>query len=232
MHSFFDSFFDSVLDFLFPSNCPCCRRILSHSRMLVCERCYPDLPWLSEEDVLQQGEGKSHCVSASWFSGNLREIIHAYKFEGYRQLAAPLAGPLAQQINRHYGDAFDLITWVPISTKTLKARGYDQSRLLAEALAKELGKSTFPLLQKSRHTPAQSSLSSPAERRSNVMGAFALIEPAAIVGQRVLIVDDVITTGATLAEVGGILHRAGAAKVLCATLCRTPAAAKSPLKTK
>ena len=223
------SFLTALLDLAFPPHCPLCRRILAHNRALACPRCYAGLPWLSTADSLHSGDNFSHCVSAGWYQGDLREIIHAYKFEGQRQLSSALAFPLAEQVKQHYGGAFDLITWLPVSPKTLKSRGYDQSRLLAQALAEELGRTAVPLLQKPRHTPAQSSLSSPAARRQNVMGAFVLEDPAAASGQRVLLVDDVMTTGATLEEAAGVLRRAGAAQVMCAAFCRTPPAAKSPL---
>ncbi len=219
----------AVLDLIFPPHCPCCRRILSDSRALACPQCYAGLPWLTAEDPPQPGDALSVCVSAGWYLGDLREIFHAYKFEGQRQLSSALVLPLAEQVRRHYDGAFDLITWVPVSPKTLKARGYDQSQLLAQALAAALDKLAVPLLRKQRHTPAQSSLSSPADRRLNVSGAFSLTDPSAIATQRILIVDDVITTGATLEEASRVLRQAGAAKVMGATFCRTPPAAKSPL---
>lgn len=210
----------ALLDLVFPPCCPCCQRIMNHSRMLACPRCFNDLTWLPEAETLQ---GKDvPCVAAGWYQGNLRKIIHTYKFEGQRQLAAPLALHLAPQVRQHYGEAFDLITWVPVSSKTLKARGYDQSQLLAQTLAAELGRTAVPLLQKQRHTPAQSSLASPASRRSNIAGAFAPIDASLVAGQRILLVDDVTTTGATLKEISRILRRAGADRVMCAALCRTP----------
>ncbi len=223
-------FLTALLDLLFPPHCPCCRRILADHRALACPRCYAGLPWLTEEAAPQPGSSLSRCVSAGWYRGDLREIIHAYKFEGQRHLSSALALPLAEQVKRHYGEAFDLITWVPVSPKTLKARGYDQSRLLAQALAEALDKPAVSLLRKQRHTPAQSSLSSPANRRSNVAGAFTPTDPSAMAARRILLVDDVVTTGATLEEVSSVLRRAGAAEVLGAAFCRTPPAAKTPFK--
>lgn len=222
----------TLLDLVFPPHCPCCRRILAHGKALACPRCYAGLPWLSEEDAATQEEAATPCIAAGWYQGDLREIIHAYKFEGQRQLASPLALPLAQQVRRHYGEAFDLMTWVPVSHKTLKTRGYDQSRLLAEALAAELGRTALPLLRKQRHTPAQSSLTSPSDRRSNVAGAFVPVDSSTIAGRRILLVDDVITTGSTLEEIAHILCQAGAIRVMCAALCRTPPASASPPKSR
>jgi ComF family protein len=220
----------SLLDLVFPPQCPCCRQILAHGQALACPRCYASLPWLPEEDAAPQEENTIPCVAAGWYQGDLREIMHAYKFEGQHRLASPLALPLAQQVRRHYGEAFDLITWVPVSHKTLKTRGYDQSRLLAEALAADLGRTALPLLRKQRHTPAQSSLTSPSDRRSNVAGAFVPVDSPTIAGRRILLVDDVITTGSTLEEIIHILYQAGALRVMCATLCRTPPVSPSAPK--
>jgi predicted amidophosphoribosyltransferase len=109
---------------------------------------------------------------------------------------------------------------VPLSLLRLRKRGYSQSRLLAQAVAKELGLPLERLLRKRTHRPAQSGLRDAAARRANVSGAFAPCRGAEIEGKTVLLIDDVITSGATLSECSRVLLTAGAERVLCATLCK------------
>ena len=115
-----------------------------------------------------------------------------------------------------------MITWVPVSRQTLKKRGYDQARLLAEETARALGREAVPLLEKARATPAQSSLESAAQRRKNVKGVYAVPRPEQVTGQRVLLIDDILTTGSTLEEAARTLRAAGASQVVAAAFCRTP----------
>jgi ComF family protein len=115
---------------------------------------------------------------------------------------------------------FDLITWIPVSEETLKKRGYDQARLLAEALGQLLQTPVLAALAQPRAKVPQSTLLSPQARRENVKGCFALRNPAALKGKRILLIDDVITTGATLEEACETLCHAEVQEVVCATFCR------------
>ena len=101
-----------------------------------------------------------------------------------------------------------------------RERGYDQAFLLANAAALALGGVAVETLRKERHTRAQSSLEDASARRANVLGAYEIVDPELIEGRRVLLVDDVITTGATISECARILRTFGAADVVCATLAR------------
>ena len=129
---------------------------------------------------------------------------------------------LAKQIRFFLPGAYDCITWVPVSEGTLKKRGYDQARLLAEETAKALGTQAVPLLVKTKNTPAQSSLTDGRKRESNVAGVYAVPDPSLVKGQRVLVIDDIRTTGATLEEASRTLRRAGASQIVAAAFCRTP----------
>ena len=127
---------------------------------------------------------------------------------------------MAQCIADHGLDTFDLICWAPVSKKRRRKRGYDQGELLAREAAKQLGRECVPLLKKVRDTPAQSGLKDPSARRANVMGAYQAVEPALVVGKRILLVDDVVTTGETLSECASTLLMAGAEEVFCVTLAK------------
>ena len=127
---------------------------------------------------------------------------------------------MAQCVTDHGLDPFDLICWAPVSKRRRRKRGYDQGELLAREVAKRLGRECVPLLKKVRDTPAQSGLKDPSARRANVMGAYQVPHPALAAGKRILLVDDVVTTGETLSECAGTLLMAGAKEVFCVTLAK------------
>ena len=117
-----------------------------------------------------------------------------------------------------------MVTWVPVSRRRLRSRGYDQARLLAESACRLWEVRPEQLLQKITDNPAQSGLTEEAARRANVLGVYEAAEPERIQGCRILLVDDICTTGATLAECARTLRDAGAADVMCvcAALARRP----------
>ena len=114
----------------------------------------------------------------------------------------------------------DIITWVPLSRKRLRQRGYDQARLLATELSKKAGIECCRLLKKTRNNPAQSGTGGAEKRRANVSGVYTALSPEKITGKSILIVDDIVTTGATLSECGRMLLSAGAKEVKAVTVAR------------
>jgi ComF family protein len=135
-------------------------------------------------------------------------VVHALKYGGRRGLAAGLAGELARVVPP--GPGADLLMAVPLHSARRRERGYNQAGLLAAALAGRIG---VPLLdgamERVRDTRPQARLD-PRARRDNVAGAFRVKSPAALEGRSILLVDDVITTGATLEACLDALARAGA----------------------
>jgi predicted amidophosphoribosyltransferase len=108
---------------------------------------------------------------------------------------------------------YDCISWVPVSKKRLRKRGYDQVELIAKVAAEALGLPLVSTLYKFRDTPPQSSIRDFAKRRANVLGAYKPIAPETVSGKRVLLLDDVVTTGATASECARVLLTAGAKDV-------------------
>lgn len=210
-----------LLDLIFPPKCVFCKRLLRKGEDGICARCQEHLPWCVGTEAEQTLEFVSLCASPLWYQDEVRESFHRYKFKGSRGYAKVYGRLMAQCVRAHLAGRYDLITWVPLSEQRRKARGYDQAMLLAEAAALELGDVAAEALTKVRDTSAQSGLGKDdSARRANVLGAYRPTDPELIAGQRVLLMDDVVTTGSTLSECARTLRTAGAADVVCVTLAR------------
>ena len=211
---------DPFLDLLFPPKCPFCGKLLDAPG--VCPACRDSLPWTAEEDALWDLPGGVRCAAPLWYEGLAREGLCRFKFQGMSSAATPLGELIAQCAAEHFAGAFDTVTWVPVSAKRLRQRGYDQARLLAESACRLWDTKPLPLLRKTVHNPAQSGLKESAQRRANVQGVYTAPDPAAVRDRRILLIDDICTTGATLAECVRVLREAGAADVVCAAVALTP----------
>lgn len=208
----------ALLDLLFPPKCPFCRKLLEKGQTLLCPDCQRDLPWALGAQGERTGEFIDLCTAPLWYRERVRDSHHRYKFSGVRAHAGPYAQLMAQCVSDRLAGKFDVITWVPIHGRRKWKRGYDQSELLAQRIGNKLGMPCVKLLKKVRHTKAQSGLNGESERRANVLGAYALLPDVQVEGKRILLVDDVVTTGATLSECARILRMAGAVQVFCVTL--------------
>ena len=212
--------FEKIINLFFPPKCPFCGKVLDE--VGICPVCEKDLPWIPEEQVVKT-EKDLTCAAPLWYEGAVRASFHRFKFKGRSGYAQVYGRLTAQCVRDHLSGRYDLITWVPLSPERLKKRGYDQAMLLACATALELGDVAVETLRKVRDAEAQSGLAGGAgARRANVLGAYQAADPELVAGRRVLLIDDVITTGATISECARTLRTAGAADVLCATLARTP----------
>ena len=182
----------------------------------ICPICRETLPFAA--DIHTKGKYIDDCVSAVIYDGPVREAILRYKF-GDAQIYHIAFGELvAERIYEDLQGEYDVLSWVPLAPDRRKERGYDQVELIARNVSKRLRIPLVPLLKKRRGVSAQSLTSGPEERRANIAGAYRVIDPDAVRGKRILIIDDVVTTGSTLSECAKMLRMAGAEKVLCATL--------------
>lgn len=205
-------------DFALPQRCPGCGAPAPAARLL-CDGCWERVPALSFPvcaRCLARGAEpvgcRRHAGSRVWpalvYDERAALLVHALKFGRRPGLAAELGARLARAVPA--APAFDLVTAVPLHAARRRERGYDQARLLAEAVADRLGVPALPdALARERATPAQTGLD-PARRRRNLAGAFRATGPRRLRGRRILIVDDVITTGATLEACLAALAAAGA----------------------
>ena len=207
------------LDLLFPPRCVFCRRFVEHGSGLICPDCEKHLPYTGNGGE-RHGDFFSVCIAPLYYEKDVRKSLHRYKFGGASSYAETYGPLLADSVRRNLTGEYDIISWVPVSRKRLRERGYDQARLLAEAAARALDTEAVRTLQKIRDTEKQSTIGSAEKRRANIAGAYRVPEPERVMGKRVLLIDDIVTTCSTLSECAGTLKRAGAEKVLCAALAR------------
>ncbi len=207
---------DGLLELIFPPKCLFCRRLLKGS--YVCKECRGKLPYCRGEQL--RPDFCESSVSALHYVGSVRRKMLAMKFSGKSSDVLGFAELLADAVRQELPGKYDLVTWVPVSMKRLRERGFDQSKLLAVRTAELLGLPSRRLLRKVRHTPAQSGFKTIDSRRANVSGAYKVVRPEAIGGLRILLIDDVFTTGATLSECSRVLITAGAGSVSCATVAK------------
>ena len=204
--------FDALLDLLFPEKCPFCGRVRDEAG--VCPDCMKSLPWTDEAGGLRELEPGLLCAAPLWYAGSVREAIRRFKFRGGVRAAGPLGGLIAQCAAERFSGGFDVVTWVPVSDKRLRKRGYDQSLLLAESACALWGVKPERLLRKVRDNPAQSGLKDAAARWRNTRRVYRPAGDAE--GKRVLLIDDVCSTGSTLCSCARTLRAAGAAEIVCA----------------
>lgn len=207
----------SFVDLLFPPRCPFCRGGVEEDGT-ICPDCQAALPWRTEAKARRHVELLEDCVSALDYTGLVPGCVRRFKFSRKWGYVRTLGLLVAQCARDHLRVDFDLISWPPLSSKSLRSRGYDQARLLAHAVAGSYGMEETALFAKKNAVGRQSRLQDPAARRANVLGAFVLIDPELVRGKRVLLVDDVVTSGATLSECARVLLTAGAAGVWAVTL--------------
>ena len=212
-------FISSVLDLLFPAKCVFCRRVLDSGDDGYCDKCTEALPF-TDNYGKQAGDFYDFCISPLYYQGDVRKSILRYKFGGTSAYAETYGKFLAHCIAGCPDMKYDVISWVPLSSRRKRSRGYDQAMLLALAAALELGDVAVETLTKAIDVQAQSELGDKNERSANISGAYKASSPELVNEKRVLLIDDVVTTGSTLAECAKALKSAGAAGVVCAALAR------------
>jgi ComF family protein len=221
-----------VLDLVYPPRCVLCDR----QGAFLCEACLSTLPradgarcatcWLPLKGgakcwaCLERAPALASLRSVFRYEGATRRLVRAYKFEGVSSLAPLLAQELAE-CYRVQGLAMDVVIPVPLSGRRKRERGYNQAELLARETARMIGLPLSFGLRRTRHSEAQARSPSAEQRHQNVAGAFEVARSGdGARGQRVLLIDDVATTGATLNACAAVLLSSGAAGVCGLTLAR------------
>jgi ComF family protein len=214
---------DRLLDLLMPPTCAGC----GLEGELVCHDCLRHLGARLDADprwpIGLPGDLPAGLAQLEWcapFTGPTRRALHELKYAGNQRLATPLGRLLAERWRRA-GMGGDLLVPVPVHEERLRQRGYDQAVLLAEVAAAVIGLPLAPALRRVERTAAMHELGREA-RSANVGSAFAIAPGAAsrVAGRRVVLVDDVTTTGASLSACATVLHGAGASVVSGLTIAR------------
>jgi ComF family protein len=234
---------------VFPDDCRLCAQpLVNVSRIPVCNSCLSlpqplqaeffcqtcRTPFLSSYPLDHDGQCATcrenavnfdFAYSFGSYEGPLRKLVRLFKYGKVETLAGPLSALLLRAVPRDQN--FDAIVAIPMHWRKRWERGFNQAELLAQPVARRYGLKLASNLRRKRYTQSQASLSE-AGRRQNLKGSFAVARPDEIAGKRVLLIDDVFTTGATLRAATAALKSAGVAKVSALTLARvdgrTPAA--------
>jgi ComF family protein len=216
----------AALDAAFPASCSGCGR----EGAALCDACRPALDARlglpGGTPLGLPAELPSPLLQLEWcapFSGPVRAALHDLKYAGERRLAEPLGTAMAQRWAL-VGTGTELVVPVPVHAERERRRGYDQAALIAAVVARRLGLPLALALERGRATVAQFDLDRD-ERAANVAGAFRPrssdpLAARAVVGQWILLVDDVVTTGATLAACAAALEEAGARAVSAVAVAR------------
>lgn len=205
---------ETLINLLFPPKCPFCGTV--QDAIGICPKCEKELPWIPETEALREGPGGLCCAGAVWYEETVRDALLRLKFQGASEIAEPLGELVARCTAEQFGGEFDTVTWVPVSRKRLRKRGYDQAELLARSTCRLWDTEPVRLLEKTVDNPPQSGIRDAAARRANVLGVYEAVgEPA---GKRVLLIDDICTSNATLTECIRVLKEAGADSVVCAVV--------------
>jgi competence protein ComFC len=219
----------ALADLFYPERCVGCERRASD---VLCRACFEALPGVGSpvcgrcglptafatyvcEECKYVDFGFRSAKAPLKYEGVGEQIVHALKYRGYRRVVGRLAVPLMLQVLDEGG--FDAVVPVPLHRSRLRKRGFNQAELLARGIAEKIKATVSDTLEVVRSTRDQVELSA-AQRRANVAGAYAATVP---LRGKLLLVDDVFTTGATTSACATTLLRAGAREVHALTLCRT-----------
>lgn len=218
-----NTFWGTVLDLIFPPRCVCCGRVASPGQQ-VCAACGGSTPpafWVGRMVHLQTGN-TFLCMAPDVYGGNHRKAMIRFKFYGQRKSARYFAERMLHQLQaEEVLEQIDAIACVPLSAQRLQHRGYNQSQLLAQELCRLTKIPYVEALEKVADNREQHKLHR-ADRQQNVLGVYAVKNAQAVQGKRLLLVDDIMTTGATLQECAAQLVLAGAGQILCAVAARVP----------
>ena len=234
MSNFLKTLKNGVIDALFPEKLTCevCGRDLFNDGERICEDCLETIEFIGDGFCQRCGRQSekmpSACLNCSKtrnvdlsrsvfiYSGGIQTLIRRFKYDGGKYLAGFFVDHMRNVYLQNYFSP-DMITFVPMTGFSEFDRGYNQSEILAKSLSERVGVPAVGLLKKTKETHHQAGLDY-SERQKNLIGAYALDNKKAVTGKKILIVDDVLTTGATADEIAKVLKKGGAESVYLLTI--------------
>lgn len=213
-------FVDKIISIIYPKRCPFCDKIIKTS-LDICDDCKSNvMPIFIKRSIFLSGK-EIPCISPFKYTGDVAESIKRFKFRGRKEYSTCLAKFMLETFNLYYrNNTIDFVTSVPLHSKRKRERGYNQAEVLVRILGYELNLTYKEALKKDKINLQQHNLSY-EEREDNVKGVYSAKNKDIIKGSKILICDDVITTGNTLKECCRVLYENGADEVLCITLAST-----------
>ena len=199
--------FKNILAVLFPQKCLGCKK----ENEILCSNCLlkinrPDTPYLN-----------GIHIASNYQDAVLKKALWMLKYQGVKQLAKPLAELIRERIWKKLETENWLLVPVPLSKNKLRHRGYNQAEMIAGELS---GNVRADILFKKFHTKSQVEVKNKEERLANIIGSFEIKNPEKIKGKKIILIDDVLTTGATMSEAKKVLKSAGAKKVVGVVVAR------------
>jgi ComF family protein len=192
--------------------CPFCRKRVPSSESPECT------PYCRTQSKIRA------VFSLSEYSNpSVKELIHQFKFNGVREIGETFGAELAEKLSRSGADFEEnfIIIPIPLHKKSMRRRGFNQSEILARTISEKL---SVPLLTgvlvKTKTTPHQTETKNRHERLENLVGAFEITDKEEVSGKNIILVDDIITTGATLTECAKVLKRSGAKNIYGVAIAR------------
>jgi ComF family protein len=229
--------YKGMLDLIFPTYCLICRKI-TYNEMYLCDDCFGSIELNKEPSCVKCGKQLAtyaanmvcytcrrhrflwgRAVACGRYTGVLKELIHKLKYENEKALAVPLALILLRKVFDEKLDKVDYVVPIPLSKKRKKHRGYNQIELVLEKVSASVPSIRTDLIVRKRETPAQVGLSR-ALRFKNMKDSFQVVKHDLISEKTILLVDDVLTTGATLNECARALKKSLAKNINVVVLAR------------
>ena len=209
----------SPLELLFPPKCIICQKILT-GRETICPECARSLPVATGAQVKHKVEFTEGCYAPFFYEEPLRSAFLRYKFSGREHYATSFGKWMADCLTGQEQTEFDFVTFAPLSQLRRWRRGYDQAELLANEIAAQLNLPLVPTLTKAYRRPLSRLEGERSIRSARIMCAYSLRKGADVREKRILLVDDITTSGATLSECAQVLKCAGASEITCVTLAQ------------
>ena len=229
---------EDLVRFFMPLECPVCGGVpFDGGANILCARCMSRLAFVPDDGACVMCGGAhsgilatcAACtsdprpwergVSVFMMAGLAKDLLHSYKYSGKPELALFLGRMLADKISRTFGSSVDLIMPIPLHWSRLSSRGYNQAALISRLVSERLGIPHSDALRRVKHTSQQASLNK-SGRMGNLKHAFSIIDSTIVEKRAILLIDDVMTTGATLEMASRAVLSCGCSRVFVATPAR------------